>query len=162
MSTLFIDLIPRSAWFLNLRSELTFDEWDLVKKKTYQNAHYLCQICGGKGAEHPVECHERWGFDSKRKIQKLISTIALCPACHETTHFGLANERGRFVEARAHLIKVNRWSDNVADQHIREAFTLWESRSKDKWILDATWLLSFVALSETTIERILQYQVHYN
>lgn len=147
---LFVDLIPQTAWFSNLRSELTTDEWDVVRKLTYRTANYCCEVCGGKGPNHPVECHERFTYDTKTKVQRLVSTIALCPDCHETTHFGLASVRGRDQEARQHLMVVNDWNSAQADQHINKAMDDWQDRNKIKWSLDARWLLSFVQLSSET------------
>ena len=151
---LFIDLVPNTAWFSNLRSELTPDEWNLVKKATYVPASYRCTVCGGRGTKHPVECHERWQYDMVAKVQKLVGTIALCPACHESTHYGLAQVRGRDVEARQHLMAVNHWTEAQANRHIRQTMDLWRRRSCLNWTLDARWLLGFVALSELTKKKI--------
>lgn len=40
----------------------------------------------------PVECHEVWDYDDDRKIQRLERRVALCPACHEVKHAGLASK----------------------------------------------------------------------
>lgn len=151
---LFIDLVPNSAWFSNLRSELTNEEWGLVKKATFTAAGYLCEVCGGRGPKHPVECHERWHYDSSSKIQTLVRTIALCPACHESTHYGLARVKGRDQEAKHHFMQVNGWDDTKATQHIRQAMDEWKRRSEIKWKLDARWLLDFVPLSDGTKKKI--------
>jgi hypothetical protein len=155
--SLFIDLVPKTAWFSNLRSELTVDEWEKVKKATFTAANYLCEVCGGRGPKHPVECHERWLYDSKDKVQTLTRTVALCPACHESTHFGLARVKGRAHEAKQHLMQVNGWNDAQAMQHIQGAMDEWVSRSKIQWKLDARWLLSFVQVSDTSKKKILDH-----
>lgn len=147
---LFVDLVPRSTWFSNLRSELTKTEWEQVKNKTFKAANYLCEVCGGHGTQHPVECHERWHFDSQTKAQTLVRTIALCPACHETTHYGLACIKGRDREAKQHLMQVNGWNDAKANQHIQQAMDEYERRSETNWKLDARCLLDFVPLSDST------------
>jgi len=154
---LFIDLVPNSAWFSNLRSELTKIEWDLVKKATFKAASYLCEVCGKRGQQHPVECHERWHYDSQTKVQTLVRTIALCPACHESTHYGLASVRGRDQEAKQHLMLVNGWNGDQANQHISQAMDEWKRRSEVKWKLDARWLLDFVHLSEETQKKIIDF-----
>lgn len=156
-SHLFVDLVPNSVWFSNLRSELMTDEWDRVKKATFRAANYLCEICGGRGQKHPVECHERWHYDSENKVQILMKTIALCPACHESTHFGLARVKGRDREAKQHLMHINAWNDAQAMQHIQEAMEEWKNRSKIQWKLDARWLLDFVQVSDGTRKKILDY-----
>lgn len=154
---LLVDLVPNSAWFSNLRSEVTKSEWELVKKATFEPASHRCQACGGKGRKHPVECHERWHYDAATKVQTLIGTIALCPSCHEATHFGLARVRGRDDEALQHLMHVNGWTESAARQHVRDAMDTWKRRSEIKWRLDARWLLDFVPLSDDTKKKILDH-----
>src|SRR5579862_704679 len=87
-----INLIPSTAWYKNLRSELPKGEWDKLRKAQYKTANYVCEICGASGLEQgfkwPVEAHEVWEFDDKEHIQKLISLIALCPLCHMCQHYG--------------------------------------------------------------------------
>ena len=157
IGVLFVDLVPSSAWFSNLRSELTKDEWELVKKATFKPAKYRCQACGGKGPRHPVECHERWHYDSATKVQTLIGTISFCPSCHEATHFGLAEMRGRGDEALQHLVRINGWTESFAREHVDRAMDTWEQRSGIKWLLDARWLLDFVPLTEDTKTKILDH-----
>ena len=151
---LFIDLVPRSAWFSNLRSELTPDEWQQIKKKTYKASGYRCQACGGKGTQWPVEAHERWAFDEQTGIQRLLKTIALCPACHQVTHYGFAQVQGRAAEAEAHLMRVNRWTQAQVNEHIDYSFKKWERRSMRQWKLDMRWILGFVEISDATRQKI--------
>lgn len=159
---LFVDLVPSTAWFSNLRSELTAAEWTVVAKKSYVRAGYRCEICLGKGHNHPVECHERWEYDSATKIQKLVDVVALCPACHESTHIGLAETRGRLEPAMNNLMKVAKMTEQEAIQHVDMAYILWEVRSKHEWILDARWLLDFAEMSEPTKAKILSHiEPHY-
>ena len=155
---LFVDLIPTSAWFSNLRSELTPDEWKLVKTATYRAAGYRCEKCSGRGSEHPVECHERWHFDMQAGVQTLLGTIALCPDCHEATHFGYARVKGRGDVARATLMRVNGWTRDEADRHISAAMAEGKRRSAVTWTLDARWLIDqFPSLSSLTQQKILDH-----
>lgn len=156
-SKLIIDLVPKSAWFSNLRSELTKEEWEKVKKATFKPAQYRCEVCGERGLSHWVECHERWHYDTGRRIQRLVGTIALCPACHEATHYGLTQVRGREKEAKQHIMKVNGWSESQANKYIREKWSEWSLRNATKWILDARWLLDFVPTSDETRNKILDH-----
>lgn len=138
-----IELVPKTAWNNNLRSHLSKSEWDKVRKKCYGSANYVCEICGGKGPKHPVECHEKWDF-SEGKI-KLIGLIALCPSCHECKHIGLAGIRGRGEIAINHFMKVNGVSRQVAQAYIREAFELYRERSKRKsWEVDFSYLQEYI------------------
>lgn len=154
---LFVDMLPRTAWFSNLRSEVTKEEWDAVKKKTFAAAGYRCQACLGKGPQHPVECHERWRFDLDAGDQVLVKTVALCPDCHEATHFGLAQVKGRDDAAIAHLMKVNEWSRKTAIDHVNQAIDIAVELSRWQWRMDARWLLNFVPLSDETRDKIFAH-----
>jgi Domain of unknown function (DUF5710) len=137
-----IKLVPKSCWYSNVRSEVTPQSWELLKKRTFKAANYRCEICGGQGNQHPVECHEVWDYDDVRHIQRLVRLIALCPACHECKHIGFANVRGRGDIAAAHLASVNQWSAAVVSDYIGGCFKLWERRSQFKWDLDISCLES--------------------
>ncbi len=157
LSPLYIDLVPSTAWFSNLRSEITQEEWSVVRRATYRKARYLCEVCGGKGAEHPVECHERWSFDAGTRVQRLIGTVALCPACHLATHYGFARISGKEKVAKNQILTVNGWTEDQLLDHIRLAEAEWLERSRINWSLDATWLIDFVNLSDKTRLKINQH-----
>lgn len=130
---LFVDLVPESCWFTNVRSCVAPADWDRLRKMVYRRAGQQCEICGSKVQ---MEAHERWAFDDAARTQRLMRLICLCKACHAATHFGLAQLQGRGVQARAHLMTVNSWTDSQADDHIRAAFMLWRERSQFAWELD--------------------------
>ena len=135
-----IELVPSTSWFSNLRSLLSSEEWNKVKKGCYKHAGYKCEICSGVGPTHPVECHETWEYDEKTGIQKLVCIVALCPSCHEVKHFGLAGIKGRTNEAIAHFCKVNGCQVPEAEKYIDEAFATWNKRSEQEWELDVSML----------------------
>lgn len=147
---LFVDMIPQSAWFSNLRSEITPDEWQRVKAKTFKAALHRCEVCLGIGQQWPVECHERFNYDDATGIQTLLGTIALCPACHEVTHFGLARIKNRDGIATEHMMKITSCSAQDVANHVNAAMQTWKRRSKLQWILDATWLTGFIETSAAT------------
>jgi hypothetical protein len=134
-----IELVPKTCWFSNLRNRVTPPIWDKLRRETAQQAHHHCEICGGQGPRWPVECHEIWYYDDDRYIQRLVGLTALCPACHEVKHIGLAGVRGRAVIAKQHLAKVNGWSDDTAELYIEYAFLIWQQRSNYNWQLDLSW-----------------------
>lgn len=155
-SNLYVDLVPSSAWFSNLRSELKKEEWDVVRKKAYAAADHVCQACGKQGHRHPVECHERWAYNEQTGVQTLVGLVALCPRCHGATHYGHAQIAGREEVARAQFRKVRGWTDEELDAHISQAFADFKRRSAMQWTLDARWLLSYTdELSDETIKKIL-------
>lgn len=135
-----IELVPKTCHFKNVRSEVTTQSWDKLRKECYAKAGHLCEICGGRGSAHPVECHEIWHYDDKNHIQKLTGLIALCPACHEVKHMGLAQIKGHYERAVNHFAEVNGFTIQEAKEHIFSAFAKYAERSEFQWKLDISWL----------------------
>jgi hypothetical protein len=136
MTKLTIELVPSTSWYNNVRAKVTTREWDIIRKAVYNSAHNVCEICGGKGKKHAVECHEIWEYDDSKYIQKLIGMIALCPSCHKVKHMGLAKMIGEYEIAVKHLAKVNGWTKEDAKIYIEAQFEKWAQRSNHKWTLD--------------------------
>jgi hypothetical protein len=135
-----VELIPQSSFFQNVRSEVSRAEWDRLRKQTYQKAGYKCEICGGKGKQHPVECHEVWEFNEFTHIQRLVRMIALCPMCHKCKHIGLAQMMGFFDQCVEHMMKVNETTEEETQKYIDEQIMLWRKRSEEEWQLDLRYL----------------------
>ena len=151
-SGLFVDLVPQSCWFTNVRSGVAAADWDRVRRMVYRRAGDRCEACGrarDQAAGVRMEAHERWYFDDARGIQVLRRLICLCGSCHGTTHFGLANVQGRAAEALGHLIAVTGTSRELAEAHVDEAFALWQQRSARTWDLD----LSILTAAGVTLAR---------
>jgi hypothetical protein len=138
-----VELVPSSSWADNVRSIVSKKQWDIIKSQVTSKAYNLCEICGGIGPKHPVECHEIWHYDDKKSIQKLIGMIALCPNCHIVKHFGLAQVMNRTTKAMAHLMKINKISATQANDYINNAFKIWSERSKKIWKLDLSYLKEY-------------------
>jgi hypothetical protein len=138
-----VELVPASCWFSNVRSAVTSDEWDVIRRRIYRRATYRCEVCGGRGDAHPVECHEVFDYDDTRLMQTLVDMVALCPACHEVKHIGFAGLRGRDEPARAHLATMNGWDDAQVDEYLDLMFELWELRSAFPWNLDLSLLADY-------------------
>jgi len=139
-----IELVPRSCWWSNLRSQLPREQWDIVRRWAYRQANYRCVICGGRGPDHPVEAHEWWSYIidpvSRRLVQRLDVVKAICPACHEVKHMGLANIRGRTAAAIEHLAAVNGWEVEEALAYVEIEFNVWRVLSRYEWQADLSWL----------------------
>ena len=102
-----IELVPQTCWFSNVRLEVGTAEWDRLRKLASDAAEDRCQVCGGRGPK----------------------LIALCPACHEVKHIGLANIKGQGNIAARHLAKAKQVS---VDAKPRLARTEWVTVSKPK------------------------------
>ena len=138
-----IELVPSSSWLNNVRAIVSRKQWDILRTQVYDQAWNLCQICGGVGPKHPVECHEIWHYDDKKLIQKLEGMIALCPDCHMVKHIGLARIQNRGEKAVKHFMKVNKLSKKEAEKIIQSAFITWNARSQKKWKLDISSLSAY-------------------
>lgn len=143
MIKLSVELVPKTAWYSNVRSNVPPAEWDRLRKKVYAKAGYVCEICGGVGKKHPVECHEVWEYDDTKHIQKLVRMIALCPACHSTKHLGRAKAIGLFHLAMRQLMSVNGWTHTEANQYCKQVFEKWADRSQHPWKLDLSGLSQY-------------------
>lgn len=139
-----IELVPKSCWYSNVRSNVSEEEWDIIRKKCYKNAGNICEICGktgkNQGYNHNVECHEIWNYDDKKYIQKLTGLIALCPFCHKTKHVGLAQMNGEEDIVINQLMKVNNISKSEVEKYINDSFLIWLDRSDEEWELDISYL----------------------
>lgn len=138
-----VELVPRTAWFKNVRSHVSKGEWERLKRITFGRAGYACEICGGRGSKWPVECHEVFAYDDEHFVQTLVRLIALCPPCHEVKHIGLAGARGRRGAALGHLARVNNWSRQDAELYLEGCFETWHRRSNHEWVLDLSYLEQF-------------------
>lgn len=136
-----IELVPSTAWYSNLRKMLHKDVWDRLRRSVYEKAGHRCEICGGVGLRHPVECHEVWSWthrkatNSMRGGQRLERVMALCPDCHTVKHFGFAQVRGLEKKAMRHLTKVNGWNLQEGQKYVAEMFREWDELSSFEWVL---------------------------
>lgn len=136
MIKLTVELVPKTAWYSNVRSNVPKETWDELRREVYQKAGYVCEICGGVGKRHPVECHEVWEYDDETHMQKLTRMIALCPACHNVKHLGRAQAIGQYKVAMHHLCKTNKWTMEEARDYAVKVFNQWRERSRHQWKLD--------------------------
>lgn len=136
---LFVDLVPRSCWFTNVRSCVDQRDWERLRRMITRRAGHRCEICGAAGnpaTKTWLEAHERWTYNDTTRVQRLGRLICLCSPCHTVTHFGLAQVRGREKEAYAHLMAVTGMTEAEAREHVEVAFEVWFQLSRITWTLD--------------------------
>lgn len=143
---LFVDLVPKSCWFTNVRSCVSQGDWERLRRVVVARAGRRCEACRDDGQR--LEVHERWAYDEARHLQSLRRLICLCSPCHETTHIGLAGVRGRADAALAHLRAVTGMSADEAESHVEDAFATWRRRSAHTWALDLS-ILTDVGVTVT-------------
>ena len=149
-SELFVDLVPSTCWFTNVRSCIDRRDWDRLRHMVYRRAGNKCEACGAErdpGAGRWLEAHERWRYHEAKRVQQLARIICLCTFCHEATHFFFTAEvRGHRHRVLQQLMDVNGWSVDIAEQHVRTAYKDWERRSVTYWSLDLS-ILTNVGIS---------------
>jgi Domain of unknown function (DUF5710) len=133
---LFVDLIPQTSWFRNVRAAVDPTDWDRLRRMVYRRAGHRCEACGDSGAQ--LEAHERFTYDFQAGVQRLVRLICLCTACHRVTHFGRTMLEGDAAGQAAidHLQAVTGMIDLETELHIRDAFDLWARRSEVSWRVD--------------------------
>lgn len=142
-----IELVPKTSWYSNVRSNVTKSEWDVIRNKSYEYANHVCEICGdvgtNQGVNHKVECHEIWDYNDETNEQTLEGLISLCPYCHKTKHVGLAQINGELDIVIKQLMKVNDMSYDDVISYISESFNIWSKRSAFDWKLNINYLEEF-------------------
>lgn len=142
-SGLFVDLVPESCWFTNVRSCVDKTDWDRLRRMIYDRADNQCEACGARrdpAAQVRLEAHERWSYDDTTRTQRLRRLVTLCSPCHLATHFGFAQISGKDAQALSQLMTVNNWTRQAANDHVAAAARRWAARSKHDWHLDLTML----------------------
>jgi hypothetical protein len=133
---LFVDLIPQTSWFRNVRAAVDPADWYRLRRMVYRRAGHRCEACGDSGSQ--PEAHERFTYDVQSGVQRLVRLICLCTACHRVTHFGRTMLQGDAAGQAAidHLQAVTGMIDLEIERHIRDAFDQWERRSAVSWRVD--------------------------
>ena len=143
-----VELVPKSSWYFNVRSNVTPSQWNLLRTKCYVSAHYKCEVCGdtglNQGHKYAVEAHEEFTFDDDLHTQTLTLLIALCPKCHKVKHPGLAQIKGEMEIVYAQLEKVNGMDYDEINKYLDACFLLWKNRSKHKWTLNIDYIKTYL------------------
>lgn len=142
---LFVDLIPSSCWFTNVRSCVSARDWKVIRDMVTSRADNRCEACDETpNADNSVKLavHERWEYDNQTHTQILRRLICLCTECHNATHFGRAQMYGGGADAAAHIMKVNHWSEEMTRENIDNSFQVWRARCEVDWSLDLSILTS--------------------
>ncbi|GAA1214038.1 DUF5710 domain-containing protein [Prauserella alba] len=138
-SGLFVDLVPSSCWFTNVRYCVAERDWERLRRMMLARANHRCEVCDrreDRRVKRWLEAHERWAYDNATTTQTLRRLIILCSDCHRTTHFGLAEVRGLDREAFDHLIAVTGMTVRQGQAHVDRAKETWRRRSARNWHLN--------------------------
>jgi hypothetical protein len=149
VTRLTVEPVPSTCWSTNVWSNVPKVLGDCLRRRVAADAGQRCEIRGGRGRRWPVECHEVWHYDGTAKVQRLERLVALCPACHEVKHAGLASKRGRLPAVIQRLAAVNGWSEDDAVLYLEAVFETWAARSRHQWTLDISALAERYSVDET-------------
>jgi len=154
--TLTIELVPTTCFFSNVRSQIPKKEWDRVRKESYKQANYRCEVCGSSGLKqgykHALECHEIWTYNDETKTQRLDGLVSLCPLCHQVKHMGRTTVIGRQPQAFKHLELVNGWDHKQVVNYVAESFLIHRWRSNFEWKLDINMLTEVYGVEKKLIK----------
>ena len=131
-----IEPIPVSSWGVSLANRLPRKDWDKLRQRVYRDANYTCQVCGNVDSQ--LVCHEKWSFDDKRKIQRLVGLECCCQLCSDVHHFGRSKQVydkeyvSRLIE---HWCKVNGKTKRDFAMHEAEVFELNRKRANKFYIV---------------------------
>ena len=149
MKKLRIQLVPDSCWCSNLRSILTRQEWDIVRKEAYSRAGHRCSVCDREVSR--LEAHEEWEYDDITHTQRLRDIVALCRSCHSCVHIGRTSLVGDIDKAEKWYQHVNHCTYQeykrdlalATEEHLRR-------NQVDEWRLDISYLVDIItrAISE--------------
>lgn len=85
-----IEPVPISTWGISLANKLPKEEWDEIRRKVYRDAGNRCEVCGESNIT--LHAHEKWKFDDKKGVQRLVGFECCCEICHNVHHFGRSEE----------------------------------------------------------------------
>ena len=140
------NLLPPGTHGSNIRAIVDKQTWDRLRIPVAETAQMACEICGSpstrNGRTLRPDCHEKWVFEFRAgtPVQRLERLIALCPACHQVQHSGLARIQGLEGEVIAHLQRVNGWSRQSAVQDLIRASERCRALDRYEWDLDLSTL----------------------
>jgi hypothetical protein len=151
-----IELVPKTCWYTNLRTQIRGTEWDRISEET--RASDVCAICGATDVR--LSCHERWEYDDGRGIQRLLGFVALCDACHAVKHIGRIGRLATADPRQGHLLKdtiehfmrVNAVDRATFDAHKTESFAVWRHRSGREWTTDLGDYADLLKLADATAQ----------
>lgn len=133
------ELVPEERWHANLRSMLSQEQWDLIRKDAYRRAGYKCRICGRGNTR--LEAHEKWSYDERKGLQKLEDVLALCKDCHQVKHISRTQLIGRGNDAMEHFMRVNECTQSDFHAELGRANEEYIRRNKiENWVTDISWL----------------------
>jgi hypothetical protein len=125
-----VELVPQTCWLSDVKSYMTAHYWSKLSREVAEDGGIRCEVCSGRGRQHPVECHEVWLYDNERCLQTLLRLQALCPMCHRVKHLDQAISNGYGEQACERLARVNGWDAATTRWYVSAVAEQWRARSQ--------------------------------
>ena len=125
-----IEPVPVSTWGKSLANLLPKKEWDKIRHESYKEANYECEVCGEVNLT--LHCHEKWIWNNRSRIQRLVGIEVCCELCHSVHHFGRSQEvrSKQYVERLvAHWCKINEKTKRDFKLHQLQIFEINKKRA---------------------------------
>lgn len=140
-----IELVPSNLWGFSVYGFYHVanpKKWNDIRRGLIEDEGDKCWICGKKSKS--LEAHEFWYYEERKHIQKLIAIHLICDLCHKVKHIGrwCYTEQGRreFPNGKTklinHFMKINKCSLHEFHLHEKEAFEVFNERSRCEWTQD--------------------------
>lgn len=161
---IYLSLIPKNIWYINLRTMLSVDEWNIISKRIRVEQEYTCFCCKVslnelKSTKY-FHAHEMWWFDDTKKIVDLKAILCVCWKCHESMHLGFASVKNNYKQAFGHLMKVNKWNYETANIYVESSFEKWSQNSNIDWKFNISSFENI--LTEQEIMKVKKYLISKN
>lgn len=103
--------IPRPLHGKGLQPRTIFGKstWDFMRKKTYFNADYKCEICGREPEKRDLHAHELFSYNYEKGTGEFKRAIAICRTCHDGIHSGrllTMYKNGNPLYPKSYVLKV--------------------------------------------------------
>jgi hypothetical protein len=133
-------LIPQSVWgqsLSNLHKKGQCKYWPNLREEAGIRHGSQCVFCDAS----PEHGHEVWNYNDSTKVATLKDIVPVCKWCHHCIHLGHAEllaSKGEldFKAVIQHFQNVRRVNRTQVECIAREAFDLWEVRSRFQWTVD--------------------------
>ena len=131
-----IEPMPIGSWGRSLANLLDREKWDKIRHGCYEDAGHRCSICGE--VDQQLNCHEKWQYDDKKKIQRLAGLECCCTICHDVHHFGRATQvkTKKYLERLVrHWCEVNGKTRQDFIIHQNEVFAVHKKRANIYYVV---------------------------
>jgi len=137
-----IQKVPRPIARANLSVACAGVGWPRLSQQVIAVAGGRCAICGRRGRNVRIHCHEKWQYLDNLGVARLVGLQALCTLCHGTVHSPDVQtvRPGKRFRGPAFWLKrccrINGCTPAEWERHEEEARQLWEYRSALAWRVD--------------------------